>query len=401
MRRLPLLLSFALLAGCEGDPATTFTELPDAEAEVKDSDAEPDAEPDADDPDVPLPEPLTWPVGEAGPYRVGYRTMQVTYDPAGAPAPRTVKLHLWYPTLDETGEGARYLGLFPDDDSFVDASLAPPEAGYGDRYPVHVHSHGHMGFAGSSASLMRHFATHGWVVAAPDHTGNTLADALNPRPTWMYFVRGLDISASLDHLAALPADGDAADPLAGQLALDAVVMSGHSYGGYTTFAVAGAAFDMARLQADCAAGQGPGGAPCSDDELAVFAAGTRDPRVVAAIPMAAGNRAMFGDAGYAAVQAPILMMTGAADDSVKNLGEGDPTWAALTGPALRVDIAGGCHQVFALGGCDAISDAEGFGIVNHYALGFARRHVLGDPTVDALLSGDVQVSPAVSFSAKP
>ena len=40
-------------------------------------------------------------------------------------------------------------------------------------YPVLVFSHGSL-YGGSSAFLARHFASHGWVVAAPDHTGHLL-----------------------------------------------------------------------------------------------------------------------------------------------------------------------------------------------------------------------------------
>ncbi|MCB9730175.1 MAG: hypothetical protein H6744_12780 [Deltaproteobacteria bacterium] len=335
---------------------------------------------------------LAWPPDTEGPYRTGYRSLSVTYQPAGVPEPRTFKLALWYPTTDTEGPDAIYLGIFADDGAIADASLAPPAVGT--TYPLHVHSHGHLGYAGASPSLFHHFASHGWVVAAPEHTGNTTLDAKVERPTSMFFLRSFDVSAALDALRDLPAT----DPLAGHLDTEHVIMSGHSFGGYTTFASVGAAFDMPSIEAGCAQDKGPGGA-CTAAEIEVFRQGTRDPRVVAAIPMAAGNRAMFGDAGYSHVAVPILMMTGDADTSVPDATEGDPIFAALAGKDVtRVSIAGGCHQVFGIGGCADIADADGFAIVSTYALAFARARLLGDTSVSAILDGSAPVSPAATLT---
>ena len=172
---------------------------------------------------------LSWDPVNAGPYQVGYRTLTFSYDAVGHDDPRPITLSLWYPTDDKTGQPASYLGLLDDELAFQDATLA--DSAYGDTYPLHVHSHGHQGFAGSTNFLMRHFASHGWVVAAPDHAGNTLIDNIEPRPPWMYAVRPSDISATLDHLENLP-EGD---PLKDKMGTERVVMSGHSFGGYTAF----------------------------------------------------------------------------------------------------------------------------------------------------------------------
>jgi hypothetical protein len=67
----------------------------------------------------------------------------------------------------------------------------------------------------------------GFVVIAPDHTGNTLTDS-DP-PDWMHYVRGHDVKATIDAAGKLPAS----DPLAGKLQLGKVFLSGHSYGGHT------------------------------------------------------------------------------------------------------------------------------------------------------------------------
>ncbi len=351
-----------------------------------------DASPTGDATTGPRPD-LAWDVASDGPFGCGYRTLEITYQPAGVVGERTITVSLWYPTADTTGTPVQYQGFFTDEDVFVGASLAPPVAG---TYPLHLHSHGHTGFAGSSPWVMRHFATHGWVVAAPDHTGNTIADNIDPRPPWMYFVRAADLSATLDRLASLPSS----DELAGLIDTTRVIGSGHSFGGYTILGVGGAAFDVPAIEASCDGGPGlvaPG--PCTAAEIAAFEAGTRDDRVIAVMPMAAGNHAMYG-AGIGDVAVPVLQLSGDADVRVTNAGESDPIWALLPAGSIRVDVAGGCHQLFGLGGCDAIPDDVGLPLVNAYTLAFARLHLLADESVTGLLDGSVQVSGAATFTSK-
>jgi len=322
-----------------------------------------------------------------GPYQAGHRSLPFTYVTASTGEERTLLLHLWYPTEATEGEEAVYMNIFTDEGSIEGAPLAPPTVG--DSYPVHVHSHGHLGYAGVSPFLMRHFATHGWVVAAPDHKGNTILDNLDPRPPWMYTIRLEDISATLDQLDDLPAT----DPLAGKLDTDPVVLSGHSFGGYTTFGVAGATFDPDHVASLCEAEET---GSCEEGVAGLFEDGFVDPRVVAAISMAPGNYEMFSDAGLAAIAVPMLHMTGSDDHPTLN----ENIWAALTAPAARMEVEGGCHQLFALGGCDLIDDAVGLPIVNAYALAFARHHVLDDQSSLGLLDGSESLHEAVTYSVK-
>ncbi len=338
---------------------------------------------------------LAWPVDQPGPFHAGFKEYSHTYEPEGkGGAARTIRIAVWYPTDDTDGPPARYFGAFDFDYAIAGAALAPPmvpSAGY----PLHVHSHGHLGFAGASPWLLPYFATHGWVVAAPEHTGNTTKDFDIPRRTDIFWLRSRDISATVDFLRDLPAG----DPLSGLVNTERVVMSGHSFGGYTALVTCGAAFDMAYIEKECAAGTGPG-ADCTEEDLAAFRGGVADPRMVACIAMAPGNRVMIaGRAGYAAIEVPVLHMTGSEDNPANN----DAVWADLQGAdATRVDFAGGCHQLFGLGGCDQLSDALGLPLVNTYAFAFARKHLLGDGSVDGILDGSEKVSKLVTlFFARP
>ena len=325
-----------------------------------------------------------------GPFRVGFRSFEHTYQPVGVPEPRTILVNVWYPTEAEPDGFAHptYGFLIDDPEALVDAPAAAPvhEGGY----PVHVHSHGSQGFGGTSAFLMRHFASQGWVCVAPDHTGNTLVDNWDPRPTAMYFLRSTDITAALDAVGALPST----DPLAAA-ALDHVLLSSHSFGVHTAWATAGATFDVAAITTRCDAGE----LTCTPAELAVFAAGVRDPRVVAAIGMAGALKPeWFGTTGHRSVTIPMMSMSGSEDP----VGADVQFAQAADTPALDMiwlDLAGGCHQTFALGWCDTLDGETGFRIVRTYAMAFARRHVLGaeSPELEAILGGAAAVDPAVSF----
>jgi len=326
------------------------------------------------------PSTLDFAVTAAGPYNVGYRTMEWTYDPAGVDGSRTITVHAWYPTEATEGENPRYGGLFPDEDAFVDVPAAAPVDG--ESYPVLVHSHGHQAYAGNSSSLMRYMASHGWVAVAPDHVGDMLVDASDSETVAHYLKRPQDISQALDVVTQMP-ELAAADT-------SRVVLSGHSRGVYTVWANAGATYDTARIAAERP--------DATTTELDAFATGFMDGRVVAALPMAGSYRdAWFGDAGYTSVDVPVLVLTGSED----NPQNAQSQWETIEGLDFTwVEIAQACHQAFALGTCDNLGMEEGFSIVNTYGLAFARHHVLGDATMAPILDGSQSVSAKATLQAK-
>lgn len=367
------------------DGGTDVAAPPDA----ADVDAPPDAADAGQDAST---DPLAWPVDQDGPFQVGYRVLHTTYTPPGDLPERTIEVHVWYPTAAPTEETPTYLGLFPDPNVTVDAPKAPSP--YPAGHPVLVHSHGHMGFAGNSAELMRYVATHGWVAVAPEHKGNTLLDTPDPRPLAIFLQRVLDVRAALDLVLTLAPP----DPLAGALDVDRVAMSGHSFGTTTTWAVAGTPFDPVAIQAKCDVGALP---DCSPALVAAFAEVLSDSRPRLFVPMAGGASDLLSWPPTSPV--PVLQMTGSLDaasaaavfDSATSV---DLTWA---------DIEGGCHQLFGLGNavlgdaaCKALPDAEGFAIVDTLLLAALRYHVLGDPTVAGILDGTTPVSPRVTLKHK-
>jgi dienelactone hydrolase len=183
-----------------------------------------------------------------GPFPVGVRTAALV-DPT---RDRSLAIEIWYPadrahagadTADEIKD--RYelipgLGTVPQD-AVRDAR--PAAEG---RFPLIVFSHGFGAHRRQSTFLCTHLASHGYVVAAMDHTGNTVADVLAmtvaarsgvevPEPLSFLDVfmvaRPHDVRFTIDRVV----DGVAGD-VAGLVDARRIGMSGHSFGGWTTLA---------------------------------------------------------------------------------------------------------------------------------------------------------------------
>ena len=382
---LTLVMALTLAAcGEEGDPGPSAADALDAAvtADALPSDA---LVADARSADA---GPPAAPVTMMGRFAVGLRIVSVDYLSPATGEMRTIPVNIWYPTTDASGPQGVYAGVYGDDQVFMDATPAPSV--HADGYPVHVHSHGDQGFGGTSAFLMRYFASHGWIAVAPDHVNNTLFDNVDPRPVAHYVHRPLDITHSLNAVATPEA-------FPSPVVTARVLMSGHSYGCYTTWGIMGATYDQARIDARCAADGDE--MPCPGAVREAFRQPLADPRVVAAIPMAGGYRkSWFGEAGYQTVRGPILFMSGSADD----VGQADQ-WEALTGIDYTwIDLEGACHQSFALSICETLAPSEGEALVNAYALAFGRHHILADmePQVLGLLDGTVTLSEVVSLQRR-
>src|SRR5262249_61965308 len=98
--------------------------------------------------------------------------------PGAVPAAsgRPLGVEVGYPA-EATGPRDRYRVLpgFPLSEQDAARDL-PVRAG---RYPLVLFSHGFGGHRRQSTFLTTHLASHGYVVAAPDHTGTTLVDLLH------------------------------------------------------------------------------------------------------------------------------------------------------------------------------------------------------------------------------
>lgn len=392
-----LCAALALSAACSDDDDTQIasdagTDEPDVGAAdvaddttLADADAAPDDAGVADTGVDAAPSTLDYPVGGMGPWGVGYRTWEIEYAVPPDDASRTITVHAWYPTEATEGEHPRYVGVFPDPVSIIDAPVAEPVDGA--SYPMVVHSHGHQAFGGGSSFIMRRLASHGWVAVAPDHEGNTFFDNSRGDLARHYIERPMDIIATLDAVAAL----DASDPLS-RADTSRVLMTGHSRGAYTVWSVCGADADEDGVRADRP--------DATEAEVARFVEGFDDDRVVGCVPLAGSYRSgWFGPDGYIGVDEPVLVLSGSADnpDSMRSM------WDALTEIDMTwVEVDGGCHETFGLNACDVLSPSESEIPVGTFVLAFGRHLVLGDTSDEtmSILDGSRAVAPFVTVNTR-
>lgn len=409
---MKILFFFAFLAvGCLDNPDDAVV-IP--EDDVDASDAQVDTSPDlgsdaeSDTGQEALPPFMRGSIYEPGEYNVGYTSFETIYDAIDEPG-RTIRLAVWYPTRDEEGEASRYANLLFRPDAFKDASLAPDGP-----YPLLVFSHGNTSLPEQSYFMTEFFTTHGFVVLAPEHTGNTWRDTEGGINLGSAPVRPQDVSAALDAFLDLPE----ADALAGQVT-DQIAMTGHSFGGYTTLAVMGASFRVDPLLDLCASGQlDPSLCDSfSDAQIAAFRAGFNDERLKIGIPQTPAGALFFGT-GLADIDRPMLMWTGGRDRTLPNQQEGDPIWRQLVGEQRRIDMVNAGHFTFSNmcelfgpvieqvqnDGCNDtfIPYEEAFDIVNAYSLAFVRKQFGDTDEYDALLDGTETVFEAeLDFQVKP
>jgi dienelactone hydrolase len=180
-----------------------------------------------------------------GPYPVGVRS----HDVIDTARRRELTVELWYPA----SEAARGRDLDPATrDSFDLLPGFPPvwqeaardSAARPGHYPLVLFSHGYGGHRRQSTFLCTHLASHGYVVAAVDHAGNTVIDVMQAMLQIANDGPPPDMGEALETFIALRPD-DVVFVLDVLLAgLDAEVaplidagrigMSGHSFGGWTT-----------------------------------------------------------------------------------------------------------------------------------------------------------------------
>lgn len=184
-------------------------------------------------------------------------------------------------------------------DRAVPAKLYFPKTGSG-PFPVVVFSHGLGGTRDGYEYLGRHWAGCGYVSVHIQHLGSD--DSVwkgVPLAERTKSVQGA--AANLQNVMNRPQDGkfaidqleklnvDAASPLKGKLDMKAVAVAGHSFGGFTTLALAGQTFLLKQ--------------------------GFSDSRIKAAIQMSAPapNNRRDLDRTYGSITIPVMHVTGTKD----------------------------------------------------------------------------------------
>ncbi|MFA6032555.1 MAG: hypothetical protein WC889_06620 [Myxococcota bacterium] len=390
---------------------------PEADAGVADSgtvvdsgpaDAAPDAAQDAGDAGVVVVDggvdastKVEYPPDKPGKYPVGYYKEDLKYD---SDRKRVVPFHVWYPAMAPGAKTVNYLltsiGLLPGG-----AYENVPAAKADGPFPLILFSHGFKGIAFQSFKLVEYLASHGFVVVAPNHQGNTLLDfgftkeqekqtvsnvtLLRPGDVGFAYKTAIEYNTTKGHI------------LEGMINKDLVAMTGHSFGGFTSLIVSGAEADMDRAKAACAAGVA---ADVMCPYVGYYAAGTMlkmDPKIPGLKAMVAltpgGFNAIFAD-NLAKVMVPSLVMGGSEDDTCPVAIETQPIFDGLPAPKILSIITGASHMSYtnvcsiplvgSLMGdmCKAtMTEDRAFEIINPIVTAYIRRHVLDEAAMDQYL----------------
>ena len=341
-----------------------------------------------------------------GPYGVGVTTLETTSEG------RTLPIEIWYPAATSETDtavvyplvlnGALHLADVP---SPLGAVRDAPHDARGAPHPVVLFSHGNGGLRTQSVYLTEYLASHGFVVAAPDHVGNTIEEQVNGSSiaaAEAARLRPIDMSRTLD---AVLAEIENADETR-------VGASGHSFGGFTTFRLAGATIDVDATIEHCKTTQS---LFCDgwDQVQLPFPESARDERVIAALPQAPGGAEAI-QGGFAAVTIPTMVQGGTTDDITDFEMESRGSYAALSGPAYLLGIEGAGHFTFSdvcqilelaalsipdlQDGCEPgdIPWPDAHALINRYATAFFQVHLRGKTELSGELAAGAPLPAGVA-----
>jgi predicted dienelactone hydrolase len=322
-----------------------------------------------DDTGVSEPEPVVddpppYDPSAPGPFAVGVTTVDL-FDSSRW---RTIPVDIWYPMDPANPDGSDNvyeLELF----GLTLYEMATPARRDGTPldgdWPAVMFSHGYGGIRFQSYFLTEHLASHGFVVIAPDHPGNTLMDFYNlgsDEAAYQSSVdRPLDITFALDSVL----DGSAG--FRGSIDPDRVGITGHSFGGWTSI-------------------QAP----------------LDDPRLIATFPMAPG----FKETAYPEMTADLgipFFEFGGSEDATCEFEENQlPAYEAAGPPRYLVEILGAGHldfsnlceielaTLFIDDGCDAtkIDPLDVQARAKTLGTAFAKVWIEGDDRYDDVLQSE-------------
>lgn len=223
--------------------------------------------------------------------------------------------------------------------------------------PLVMLSHGFAADRRFLTYIGDHLASHGFTVVAVEHVGSNV-DALNNTPldpgaveepsrilpASEFLDRPRDVSYVLDRLEWME---QVSPMLSGKFDAERVVLIGHSLGGYTGFALAGAQLDLSALPPFCDSLTPVGLSPadwlqCAAVDLPEVTADLRDDRIIQLIAMNPLVGRLFGRKGLENVAVPSIILTGTKDGVT-------PTLAQQLGPFNQLNGADH-HLIAVIGG---------------------------------------------------
>ena len=256
---------------------------------------------------------------EAGPplevptHAVGHRSTTLV---DGDRADRLVPVDAWYPAVPNPGGPAATYEILPGV-GFTTGGTADATIGDG-PHPLVLWSHGRTATRSSYVLFCEALAARGFVVLAPQHAGDALADwiagaAVDDATNEANRIG--DAHFVLDQFLGL-GGAPSADPsiaaIAPHVDADRVAAMGHSYGGFTALSVASGA--------------------------------TAHPMVRAVVGMQSFTRSLPKTA-FESIAVPTMLVVGMHDKTTPPETDADRAWAKLSAQtAWRVDVERAGHQ---------------------------------------------------------
>jgi predicted dienelactone hydrolase len=359
------------------------------------------------------------PYSANGPFQVGVRTLAIS-------AKTPLEIMVWYPGLANTRDNSisynyeikmqKPLGRVAIatykrhavSDAQSDLSMAP--------YPLVILSPGFSIGATSYGWLAEHLASYGFVVISPDHL-----ETLDPEnELWQAAIaRPHDILTVFDYVDEQTGAGGRFE---GMIDPTLVAVAGHSYGGYTSLAAAGARIDTRSFRTQCEGvldSDEPGAWLCEKllPHMADMAnlAGLDtipdtlwpawvDARVDAIVPMA-GNAFFFGQAGLSEITVPVMAIGGTADADSPYMWGTHPTYEyASSKTKIKIALKDAEHMIFT-GPCEKIpwykivfsgefcadqswDRTYAHGLIKHFTTAFLLAELKHDADAAAVLAQD-------------
>ncbi len=207
-----------------------------------------------------------------GPFPVGVTTMLLVDHSRTDPlteGPRTFMTEIWYPAAEDAKDLPKnkftdffVKGTMPEllammgmafgtdlshiDETYENFAVRDARVCENGKFPLVLFSHGNGGLRCQNAFWCEHMASHGYIVAAPDHTGNCAITTVDGKPILFNDTdegrrqssgdRPKDLSFIIDTMGRFNKGGDSR--FLGKLDLERIGVAGHSFGGYTSTAMA-------------------------------------------------------------------------------------------------------------------------------------------------------------------